>query len=190
MTIDTWLPDDRQAQLEQAIRDVIGGISHAERHAIRELPDPSSDEPLALPDVPKLTTITVESLEDERQISLELRFSPPLHADRPVIPDKYEDACKQELVDDVDERDPSYLGDLSGSYSDLSDSVIETLNAYCDVPESEPERMYLGERADFLCTLYAPELVNFSAHLAYPEYVETVYSEGRGDLAAKYGLPY
>lgn len=182
------LPSDLQDQFEQAIRDVISGVSHANSEIIRELPDPSFDDSLEVPGVPELQTITVESIESQRILSVTLYFNQLPKGDGPVVPDDIITRGDFELPQEG-EQDPTHLRDLGGDYAELSDALIGTLTSYCDAPSASPDSVNGDGRADFVCTL-AGDGVWYSTLLSYPQVVEKVYGEGRADLARRFGLPF
>lgn len=191
MSLDTSLPSSLQEQIEQAIRDVISGVSHSELETIRELPDPASEEQLCVPEVPELQTISIHSFEGEFILGIDLYFSPIPEGDVPVVPDDIDASEGHDFSLEAKRSEPTYLGDLGGPYVALSDAIITILTAYCDALEENPEMAFLGEQADFLCTMHLGEdLTVFTTYLSYPEYVERIYSEGLASEARRLGLPF
>lgn len=187
---ETILPDERQEQVEQIIRDVIAGMGNDYEGLI--VPSPNLDSSLDIPGVPNLSSIHVKSLEDEQIITMELNFTAPLKTDIQIIPDQTPRTSSMEENPGSDCAEPTWLEDLGGPHKELSDTLINTLTTYLDTPEHNREKWFVSDRTDFICTMYYPEddLICFITALKYPQFIESVYGEGRRDIAEHLRLPF
>lgn len=188
MSLDTPVSERFQEQFEQAVRDVLGGLSQAEFECCRELPPPRQ-EAFDLACAPELSSLSVVAVPTERTLGVTLYFRGVPDGEVPVVPDDggapaYGSPAR------VTGHSPTSLGELGGGYAALSTSIVETVAAYCDAPASSPRTTVVEDEADLLCTSRYGDLITFSLYTAYPEYVEQVYSEGRRELAERYGLPF
>lgn len=189
MALDTWLPADVQDELEQAIRDAIAGISQTTGPVLQEVPPPQSP-PLNIPDMPALDRFAITGHEGENLLGIEVLFTALPVGDRLAVPDELAMDVDEGEVPFDDAAEPTYMQEVGGPYADLSDALIETLCAYCDVPEMDPTLRFAGDEADLFCTFYAGNgLTSFSSYVAYPHHVEMIYGDGRHDLAVRLGLP-
>lgn len=186
--LDTPLSPRVQEQLEQAVRDVLAGLSQSEIEHVRELPPPRQ-EPFDLACAPELDCLTVSSPPDEGVVGVDLHFGSEPSGEVPIVPDRITQPVNERPERAVGES-PTYLTELGGGYADLSTAVVRTLFAYCDAPERDPELMVLGDEPDLLCTASHESGPVFSIYVRYPEYVAEIYGEGRSDLAWRLGMPF
>ena len=188
MPLDTSLPPRIQEQFEQAVRDVLTGVSQSEIEHIRELPPPRQ-ESFDLACAPELDCLTVSSPPEERVVGVDLHFGAEPAGEVPVVPDQVTLPVHERPTQTVEDS-PTYLAELGGGYADLSTAVVRILFAYCDAPERDPELMVLGDEPDLLCTSTHESGPVFSMYVRYPEYVAEIYGEGRSDLAWRLGMPF
>lgn len=189
MPLDTPVPARFQEQLEQTVRDVLAGISQSEVAVRRELPPPRGEGTLELDCAPELDALTVASVPGERTLDVTLYFGEAPDGAVPVVSGDAGPPVAEDWAQAAGPS-PTQLGDLGGGYADLSAAVVETLAAYCDAPAPTVRRAYPEDEADLLCTGWRDDALTFSLRVPYPEHVETVYGEGRRDLARRYGLPF
>lgn len=189
MPLDTPVPERFQEQLEQTVRDVLAGISQSTVAVRRELPPPRAEETLDLACAPELDALTVAAVPGERTLEVTLYFGAVPDGAVPVVPGAADAPVADRWARDSGEP-PTHLGDLGGGYADLSAAVVETLAAYCDAPAPTVRRAYPEADADLVCTGWRDDALAFSLRVPYPEHVETVYGDGRRDLARRFGLPY
>lgn len=186
MALDTAISERFQEQFEQAVRDVLGGISQSESGLSRELPPPrqGDQENFDLACAPELDAVSLLAVPEERLLAVSLYFDGVPgngSAGGEPVPDAPGSAGGDSSL---------HLSDLGGGYADLSDAIVETLAAYCDAPADTRQDAFGEGEADLLCTGRRGSEVVFSLYVSYPAYVEWVYGEGRVDLAREYGLPY
>jgi hypothetical protein len=190
MSVNTSLPDRFQEQFEQTLRDVISGVSHTDGIVTREIPDPSLDDEIDIPEVPELSGVSMNSVEEELNVGVDLYFGPIPEGEVKPVPDDIAMA-PEHVREERESRDPTYLKELGGEYAELSESLLTVLSAYCDVPEDERDQLFGGDEPDFLCKTFAGEdFATFGTYVWYPEYVEEVYTEGQHGVARRLGLPY
>lgn len=187
MTLDTALPPAVQAQLEEAIRDVIAGLDRTSLEYVRQVPPPGADG-LDLDLAPELEFVSVSSLSDQRDVGVHLFFDGEPDGTVPVIPEEVDDP-EYRFPHDVGEREPTYLAELGGGYAELSEAIVRTLTAFCDAPECDRDPYFLDDRADFKCTACHEWVFTFTTYVSYPEHVELVYADGDPELARQLGLP-
>jgi hypothetical protein len=190
MSVDTALPNRFQEKFEQAIRDVISGVSHMEGIVIREIPDPSLDEEVDIPEVPEFDGVSIESFEGEQRMGVDLYFKPIPEGEVIPIPDDTTTAPEY-VFEKREEHELTYLKELGGEYAELSESLLKTLSAYCDAPEHDRGRQFGGDEPDFLFTMFPKDgVASFNTQVFYPEYVEEIYTDGDEAAARRFGLPY
>jgi hypothetical protein len=190
MPLNTSLPDQFQEQFEQTVRDVISGVSHTDGIVTREIPDPSLDDEIDIPEVPELSGVSINSAEDELNVGVDLYCEPIPEGEIKPVPDDIA-MTPEHVREERESREPTYLKELGSEYAELSESLLTVLSAYCDVPEDERDQRFGGYEPDFLCKMFAgEEFATFGTYVWYPEYVEEVYTEGQRGVARRLGLPY
>jgi hypothetical protein len=185
--LDTALPDPRQEQVEQTLRDVLAGLSQTDHESRRELPPPDHDR-LELALAPELAALSFASPPDRNMVTAALYFDDEPDGAVPVVPGEISEPA-YEFPARVTERSPTLLSELGGGYAEVAEAVTETLATYCDAPSYAPHLAFLGGEADLLCTSCYGEVITFACHVEYSEHVAQVYGEEREGMDDERGLP-
>ncbi|MFB6283622.1 MAG: hypothetical protein ABEK59_06770 [Halobacteria archaeon] len=113
------------------------------------IPKPEKDDPLQLSRNFNLASIEVTTIKDQPSITTTLYFDDVQEKiDREIVPDDL-GAAPDSYINELEDKNPSYLRDLGGKYRLLSDTLIGDIEVFAGIPDQDGE--YPLDK-DFICS--------------------------------------